>query len=1484
MVMAAALDEKPIPNGASPNHSQSPKIFSRITDDVTQETATAKSLNEKLALETGSDVSSIQHGQSPQPEVFTSIRDEDMQDSIKSLSEKLAAALLTINAKEDLVKQHTKVAEEAVAGWEQAEAEVSTLKQLLEASSQKNASLEDQVNHLDDALKECVRQLRQAREEQEEKIRDAVAKKTQELNSEKSELQNHISGLKQQLEAAKLEATTVAVHHDLQDKLQVAEKENKGLRIELLTLSKDLKRLSLERDLSNEAAETASKQHLESVKKIARVEAECRKLRHLTQRTSLANDSRPVPNNACMESLTDSHSDSGERMLAVDNEMKNSDSWASALIAELDQFKNSTASSRDVVNNHVEIDLMDDFLEMEKLAALSEVERVSSSFEAETDSDQAVAIDKASKVETETLKSQVTDLQAKVEKLEAEKRDLEIALSETRIQLDTSCDDLMVANNKLAELQVQFNLANESKVAAMGQADRLDAERESLALQLESKSIEVEKLQAVVALLEESADRKELELQLESTSVEAANLRKTVASLQEQINAERTLSVQHKAYADMAEADKESLEAQLQFAHADIGKLRGSMETLQSELQKEKAMYEELVAQMEAMKIESEKTLGVESAKESLEAQLLEVNSEIAKLQGTVNNLECNAAKEKAYSSELKMQLEAVEGIRKMLESELESSHQETMKLKEKISSLEVRLKDQTALLVEFTAKAEDAVAGRKAMEGQLEGAKLEITKLTNRVSLLQGKIEQEKLLSEEYEAKCRKLEAQLSRDSREAKLWRLANTNGDLKVKQDKELSSAAGKLAECQKTIANLGHQLKSLTDLDGVTAEPEKLESGDALLDFRDRDVEVPPADFADGLYDLDLPKSNGSCFSPIPHIQSSSMPSETSAPKVYKPASEVNLGADSNEFYISPNVKAPRVAGLLVKIFTWVLEAPIIGSIVLYILKRDNLVNKLVSDAEIPEPPLFTADHTCQDIPEQNVNLTKPDLSPAERVQEAVSCLPTHLESTLADPSSPGFRRWTIRDFTNAYHSGEITPVMVARRFQAAVKECSGPDLNMGLFISCNPEDIIRQAEESTFRYQQGAPLSAMDGVLVAVKDEIDCLPYPTTGGTRWLQRMRPCVVDAAVVAQLRACGAVLAGKTNMHELGAGTSGINPHHGSTRNPYNTSKVAGGSSGGSAAVVCAGLCPVALGADGGGSVRMPAALCGVVGLKPTAGRLSKDGLLPLNWTVGMPGILAATVEDALVAYAAIADQSRPSHLQPELNLPLLTATSSMPTIRLARYAKWFNDSSEDIRSCCDKAVHMLRTQYGWETVDVTIPEIEEMRLAHYVTMGSECTASFAKYLDKLSKSEIGWDVRIALSAYGSFSSRAYLNSQRIRNRQMYFHDKIFKTFDAIVTPMTGVTAYDLQDDALHTGELDYINGAALVRYSIAGNFLGLPAITVKVGYDREGLPVGLQFIGRPWSEATLLHLAYAMQEACGKSYRKPVVYYDLLKKNKY
>ncbi|KAI3451601.1 hypothetical protein Pfo_008266 [Paulownia fortunei] len=599
-------------------------------------------------------------------------------------------------------------------------------------------------------------------------------------------------------------------------------------------------------------------------------------------------------------------------------------------------------------------------------------------------------------------------------------------------------------------------------------------------------------------------------------------------------------------------------------------------------------------------------------------------------------------------------------------------------------------------------------------------------------------------------------------------------------------------------------------------------------------------------------------------------------------VYKPVDEVDLGPDSDEFYLRANVKAPRMAGLLVKVFAWFLESPIFGGILLYFLKKNNLIHKLVSFAELQEPPLFVPLHPYQGIEEKEVKCLEPDMSPPEKVQQAVDCL----QSPEDVPKSPqlSFQRWTILDYARAYTSGETTPRMVADRFIASVRDSSSQQLQMSFFINYNVEDILKQATESTLRYERGEPISVLDGIPIAIKDEIDCMPYPTTGGTKWMHKVRQCKNDACCVNRLRSCGAIIVGKTNMHELGAGISGINPHYGPARNPYDKSKITGGSSSGSAAVVAAGLCPVALGVDGGGSVRLPAALCGVVGLKPTFARVPHNGVLPINYTIGMVGILAATIEDALIAYAAMAGELSTDRLgvTPKIGLPLLKSANFMSSdIKMARYGKWFDDCSDDIRVCCSNAVAKLSDKYGWKTVEVTVPEIEVMRLSHYLTIGSECSGSIASYLEKSDKAELGWDVRVGLSVYGSFHSHEYLNAQRIRNRQLQFHQKIFSVADVIVTPTVGVTAYTIQDDTVETGELDYINGAALVRYQIAGNFLGLPAVTVPIGYDKSGLPIGLQFIGKPWSESLLIYIASAMQDLCISGYKKPEVFYDMLAK---
>ncbi|CAL4896730.1 unnamed protein product [Urochloa decumbens] len=1002
----------------SDDQGQSPEASSRDRYDYSQETGAARSLNGKLAARVDLKDSSLENGQSVEGRVSSIVKDEEIKETVRSLNEKLSAALLTIRAKEDLVKQHAKVTEEAVAGWEQAEAEVTALKGLLEASCEKNASLQDQVSHLDGALKECVRQLRLAREEQEDKIREIVSKKSQVPQSENSELQNHITELKKRLEVTRSEASSsMLLRHDLQEKLQAVEKknldlkaklhaiekENMDLKAKLLVQTKDLKILMLERDLSTQAAETASKQHLESVKKIARVEAECHRLQHLTRKPTLINDSRPTQNNGCMESLTDSQSDHGEHMVAVDNDLQISDSWASALIAELDQFKNGKDGSRNLVNNPVEIDIMDDFLEMERLAALPESDRTSSNFEMETDSDKAVARSTSLKVETEELQTQVTDLREKFDAIESEKRELEMALMEVRNQLDISCDALVAAKNRLVEMQMQLDSANNSKLAALEDVERLDSERKALELQLESKSVEVEELLMAVTSLEENAGQKELESQLELMSAQATELHLTVASLEERIQAERARYVQHKEKEEAALHAKEELEAQLCSANTEIGKLQDIVKALENEVKKEKALHDELMAQLHVkidaavdvkesleaqlrsanietgklqdivkelenevekekalheelaaqidvkteaartaetvkesleaklcsanaeiqklqditkaleselenekalyeelstqleMKIEAERTCSVESAKESLEEQLKLVNSEAANLRDMVTALEHDVEKEKVFSAELQMQLEALEAVKKVLESEAESALQDARNLNQKVESLEAKLEEQMSSAEESSTKAEALQSERMAMEHKLKTADRELIKLTNKVSLLHRETEHLRLLSEEYEQKCQKLEAQLSRDSRDAKLWRLANSNGELKVKKEKELANAAGKLAECQKTISSLERQLKSLTDLDSVVLEPERLESSREIplpLDFRNSDAEFSMfandfrnsdaefTMFADDLYNFELPNSNTSCFSPLPSIQPSSPPSEMS----------------------------------------------------------------------------------------------------------------------------------------------------------------------------------------------------------------------------------------------------------------------------------------------------------------------------------------------------------------------------------------------------------------------------------------------------------------------------------------------------------------------------------------------------------------------------------------------------------------------------
>ncbi|CAI8605552.1 unnamed protein product [Vicia faba] len=644
-------------------------------------------------------------------------KEDDLSDASRDISEKLSAALVNVNAKEDLVKQHAKVAEEAIAGWEKAENEVSVLKKQLETVTLRNSALEDRVTHLDGALKECVRQLRQTREEHEANIQDAVAEKTHELESDKIKLESKLVEIQKKLDASNAKSS---IDRDMRQKVEWFEKENMALRHEILVQSEELKIRSIERDLSTQAAETASKQHLESIKKVAKLEAECRTLKSMASKAPLVTDHKSIASSSfCVESLTDSQSDSVERLAALDcdtykmngSELNRcepsvSDSWASALIAELDQFKNEKCCGQ-APSGSVKIDLMDDFLEMERLVALPETKNESFVEESVVFDNQRIDKESTLRVEFDIMNQQMDELKGKLEKVEADKAGLQIALMESKEFIEESQHQLREAEQKLEELQIELENSYKS-----------NQKIENLLLSMEADS--------------------------------------------------RTLS--------------------------------SKVNSLEAEVDNERAVSHEIVMKCE------------------------DLEEELERKSSMLSSLEVEVEKERNTSHVLEKELESKSSMLGLLEVEVEKERNTSHAIAIKCEGLEEELEGKCAKVelleaevVKERAVSDEVAAKCKNLEEELEikSAKLE---------LLEAEVEKEKAMSEEFAMKCSELEEEILRPT--------SSLYGEKKIKQE-DLALAAGKLAECQKTIASLGNQLKSLATLEdflidtaGIPSSPSSL----------------------------------------------------------------------------------------------------------------------------------------------------------------------------------------------------------------------------------------------------------------------------------------------------------------------------------------------------------------------------------------------------------------------------------------------------------------------------------------------------------------------------------------------------------------------------------------------------------------------------------------------------------------------------------
>ncbi|KAF7237565.1 Fatty acid amide hydrolase [Varanus komodoensis] len=430
--------------------------------------------------------------------------------------------------------------------------------------------------------------------------------------------------------------------------------------------------------------------------------------------------------------------------------------------------------------------------------------------------------------------------------------------------------------------------------------------------------------------------------------------------------------------------------------------------------------------------------------------------------------------------------------------------------------------------------------------------------------------------------------------------------------------------------------------------------------------------------------------------------------------------------------------PRLSGFLLQLFVHLANSAFGQLFLVPLLIRLNnfTVLRYLDIAEDPTfMPVVAEEEKSDNSKSGNVSECLPELlkisshsaGPSfsfKGIQDYLNCYqiePTPFSVTMAGRKKS---KLSILDCYLFPRSGELTPLQVAKNIIAALQDDEKSSLSIRAIVQWNQQEIIKMAEDSTARYKRKQPLSLLDGIPVCLKEEIKVVPYHHRSGTEYLG-LEPESEDATVTIKLRKAGAIIIGASNMHELGIGTTGCNPNrfHGTARNPYNPHHFTGGSSSGSAAAVAAGLCPLALGTDGGGSVRIPASFCGIVGLKGTFGRISAFGCHPLSYSTVSLGPLCVSVADAAIAYAILAgpDPLYPYGLcQPKPSLSEVI-TSDLKGLKLGIDWNLFKACDAEILDACQKAVEFLKG-FGASVVDLSLPEMEEVRVAHVICILSE------------------------------------------------------------------------------------------------------------------------------------------------------------------
>ncbi|MCX8192480.1 MAG: amidase [Nitrososphaeria archaeon] len=453
--------------------------------------------------------------------------------------------------------------------------------------------------------------------------------------------------------------------------------------------------------------------------------------------------------------------------------------------------------------------------------------------------------------------------------------------------------------------------------------------------------------------------------------------------------------------------------------------------------------------------------------------------------------------------------------------------------------------------------------------------------------------------------------------------------------------------------------------------------------------------------------------------------------------------------------------------------------------------------------------------------------------------------------------------TIREIHQHIKNLKIKPT---RLIEESLKKIDRLDNTLKMFIYIAREEALRYAERLERELEEGICRGLLHGLPFGVKDAFYTEDMPTTGGSKILKDFKPSK-DAVTVSRLKDAGVVIIGKTNMHEFAFGVTNKNPHYGFTRNPWNVERISGGSSGGSAVAVSVGICIGGLGTDTAGSIRIPSALCGVVGYKTTYGLINLEGVIPLSWSLDTVGPIAKSVEDVAIILNILTDK--------KLDLTNITEENTNSEWRIGLPRKIIERMvSEDVEEVFWKSVDKI-TSYDTRLIEIDLDWFKVLSDTRYIIVLSESAAYHLKWLrNKFNDYDPDVGGRILGGLF--IPAPVYIRAQKIRNtlKKKFLHLMEEKKLDGIILPTVPIEAPRVEDEeVVIKGEKMGVR-RALLSLTEAFNSLGNPAITIPCGLTENKLPVGLQIATKPNQDKLLLKIAKHFEKIIGRLPEPPIL----------